>query len=545
MAGVEKLYPPVIKGTITPFYTDNETGTVSMTVPFIMNKIVSLAEVSALTLKIRDADTDADYGRVNSSTWSQTIDNPTAVFNLGDPNVSTSIARHLVIGRYYKIQLAYRNYNNIEGYYSTVAIAKFTAQPTLSLAGMDRYGTNNEITEYVGVYNNIDDTTEKAYQYKFTFRNYAGEVLETSGWKTHNVNSDTELGQSTDSYNLMYNILPDEKYTIQYSVLTNNGLECHSPKYQLVGSASIDPELSASLMATLDYDNGCVDLRLKQTYLKVIDTTTGERERPILTGSFILSRSSSLENFHVWTKLYTFHLVGQLPEGVIFSDHTVQHGETYRYALQQYNPYGVYSSRMYAEIYTKNEDEEYEPTGTYDIVASFEDMYLFDGERQLTIKFNPKVSSFKTVLQEAKKTTLGAKYPFFFKNGATEYKEFPISGLISYLEDGNESFLSRSEDLGMSKDWQDTTDITDPNIAYERRFKLAVLDWLNDGKIKLFRSPAEGNYLVRLMNVQLTPNDTLSRMIHTFQCTATEVDEYSSLKLQSYGFLHAEPTIPQ
>jgi hypothetical protein len=37
----------------------------------------------------------------------------------------------------------------------------------------------------------------------------------------------------------------------------------------------------------------------------------------------------------------------------------------------------------------------------------------------------------------------------------------------------------------------------------ERRFKLKLLNWLNDGKIKLFRSPAEGNYLVRIMNVAL------------------------------------------
>jgi len=36
---------------------------------------------------------------------------------------------------------------------------------------------------------------------------------------------------------------------------------------------------------------------------------------------------------------------------------------------------------------------------------------------------------------------------------------------------------------------------------------MAALDWLNDGKPKLFRSPAEGNYLVRLMNASLTPND--------------------------------------
>jgi hypothetical protein len=37
------------------------------------------------------------------------------------------------------------------------------------------------------------------------------------------------------------------------------------------------------------------------------------------------------------------------------------------------------------------------------------------------------------------------------------------------------------------------------NIKLEREFKNAVLDWLNDGIPKLFKSPYEGNYIVRLM----------------------------------------------
>jgi hypothetical protein len=32
------------------------------------------------------------------------------------------------------------------------------------------------------------------------------------------------------------------------------------------------------------------------------------------------------------------------------------------------------------------------------------------------------------------------------------------------------------------------------------------MNWLNNGKPKLFRSPSEGNYIVRLMSVSLTPN---------------------------------------
>jgi hypothetical protein len=69
--------------------------------------------------------------------------------------------------------------------------------------------------------------------------------------------------------------------------------------------------------------------------------------------------------------------------------------------------------------------------------------------------------------------------------------------------------------------------LSSENIYNERQFKLSVLEWLNDGNPKMFRSPTEGNYIVRLMNVSLTPNDTLGRMLHTFQCTAYEIAEWN------------------
>ena len=84
------------------------------------------------------------------------------------------------------------------------------------------------------------------------------------------------------------------------------------------------------------------------------------------------------------------------------------------------------------------------------------------------------------------------------------------------------------------KDFLDTyryesTQLVGYNYKAEREFKLEVLDWLNNGKPKLFRSPGEGNYIVRLMNVSLTPNQQLGRMIYDFTCTAYEVQD-----LQSY-----------
>jgi hypothetical protein len=72
-----------------------------------------------------------------------------------------------------------------------------------------------------------------------------------------------------------------------------------------------------------------------------------------------------------------------------------------------------------------------------------------------------------------------------------------------------------------------TTNLIGSNLTNERIFKLKVLEWLTNGEAKLFRSPTEGNYIVRLMNTSLAPNDTLGRMLHTFSTTAYEVADFT------------------
>jgi hypothetical protein len=138
-----------------------------------------------------------------------------------------------------------------------------------------------------------------------------------------------------------------------------------------------------------------------------------------------------------------------------------------------------------------------------EVKSAFEDMFLYDGEIQLKMRFNPKITSFKNTVLETKTNTIGNKYPFTFRNKSVYYKEFPINGLLSYFMDEEELFVSNKEIL--LKDL--TTNLIDDNLTSERLFKLKVLEFFNDGKPKLFRSPTEGNYLVKLMNVSMTPTD--------------------------------------
>jgi hypothetical protein len=64
-------------------------------------------------------------------------------------------------------------------------------------------------------------------------------------------------------------------------------------------------------------------------------------------------------------------------------------------------------------------------------------------------------------------------------------------------------FLSEEESMIEEK----TTNLISKNLAQERNFKMRVYEWLTNGKPKLFRSPSEGNFIVRLMNTSMTPTD--------------------------------------
>ena len=158
------------------------------------------------------------------------------------------------------------------------------------------------------------------------------------------------------------------------------------------------------------------------------------------------------------------------------------------------------------------------------------------------------MNSIKDTILETKVDTIGGKYPYIYRNGIVRYKEFSIGGLISYTMDKDGYFMdgisaavgSRTGTPETSTEFQAqefSTNLSDENVKRELEFKMAVLEWLNNGKPKLFRSPTEGNYLVRLMNVSLTPTKEVGRMLHSFTATAYEIDDHDLKTLKKYGII--------
>ena len=485
-----KLYPPTISGIIPAF----SGGTI--TVPFSMNRAVSKSEVGGFSLKIKTIsndtiDTIITRGNINSIVAKQYVN-----FSISENKVT--------LGQFYKLQLAYIDINNEIGHYSTVGVVKCTIKPTIKIEGLSVVSVNPHQYDYVLIYTgSAQDPTEKLYNYRWIFRDENDQILIDSGVKLHNITLDDSAIMAIEQYSIARDLEEDKIYTIQCYATTTNGIELKTPKYQLQQRHSVMSEIDVDFTATLDYDNGLIRL------------TFSRSSTPAISGNFLLSRKN-IEN-NIWEPLRRLDFHNILYTSWEYIDYTIEQGKYYYYSLQQYNENNVYSERILSNL----------------IYGDFEDSFLFDGTKQLCVRYNPKVSTYKRDIPESKVDTIGSKYPFFTRNGNVNYKEFALSGLISYQMDPDSMYMDQT-----SLKYDDyKSDLVSANVNAEREFKNDILDWLNDGGVKLLRTPAEGNYLVRLMNVSFSPIDTLGRMLHNFSCNAYEIDEISNDALNRYGII--------
>lgn len=508
-----KLYPPYINGTIPAFYCAEGTAKTSIAVPFTMNKAVAAGEVAGFALKIKTINGDVKDVLYNYNANIVTASNASVTF---------STSSTFLVGQYYKVQLAYIDSAGVIGYYSTVGIIKCTTKPVVQIEGLTFGQANTHNYSYTGVYSQKGgDVTEKMYSYRFVLYDANDNIIVDSGEKLHNTSFDNISYESHEDFLISRDLDLNHSYYIQFIVTTTNLLTIKSLKYRVVQRRSVSPDLSLSLIAGLNFNHG---------YIKLSMT---DKNNGIISGTFLISRTSDKDGNN-WQEIKRLDLHSITTSSWEYKDFTVEQGISYKYSIQQYNDLGVYSDRIISNT----------------ILMDFEDMFLYDGQRQLRVRFNPRVSTFKTDLLENKTETIGSQFPFFSKNGNVKYKEFALSGLISYLSDDEENFITM-EDIGLDGyrnittpyGKYGTTNLVDYNIAAERKFKNEVLDWLNNGQPKLFRTPAEGNYIVRLMNVSLSPNDSLSRMLHTFSATAYEIAECTSEQMTYYGFIDPQETL--
>ena len=392
-----------------------------------------------------------------------------------------------------------------------------------------------------------------------------------------------DISRNNFKYFIKYNFEANNHYCIEFSYITENKYQSdvfeiyfHIPtetsqicKYKLVTVDDTNHSLIRKIQDGNKYytslgmenDIGCVGLKLE------LD--------PLQESSYIyeninlrIVRTDENSNFTLWEVIKYINLklpVTPLPseptpkqiedqikevkaflEKVsMFFDFTIESNIFYKYGIQSYfndaNPGQIPQWR-----WTKIKSIE------NPIQRDFEYAYLLGkDQKQLNIKFNNNINSFTPQVYDNKLEPIGSQFPYIYRNSKTNYRTFPITGTISFEMDNNETFLVNG-DLDIYK-YQGVKDLYDQwhkslenkngyipkyDYGYERKFRKKVIDFLKDGTFKLFKSATEGNILVRLRDINCSPNQSLGRLIYDFSANADEVDEYNLDSLKKYGIIY-------
>lgn len=234
-------------------------------------------------------------------------------------------------------------------------------------------------------------------------------------------------------------------------------------------------------------------------------------------------RSSNLDDFTTWDLLWHKTLTEDVSTEIDYDDFSIESGTLYQYEI---------SCTIDGDVYMVKSDF---------ILSVFDNAFLTGEHTQLCVRFNPIISSFKTNVGDNIVTTIGGQYPYITRNGNMNYRTFSLSGTIAYEMDIEHQFASRSKIYGSQQmmDIYGTYFVNryinpQNDKVTQRKFRELVLNYLNNETPKLFRSTPEGNILVRITDVNVTPNKETARMICDFSCTATEIGSASIENLKLY-----------
>lgn len=345
--------------------------------------------------------------------------------------------------------------------------------------------------------------------------------------------------QTHKKYNQIYSLFTFTTGFIEEDILPTGGI-----------SMSVIPEI----------DRGDMILTIKGLY-KIINPDF--KPNNLIHIQIMRTSSEAINPYSIWEKVRDCSfLISEQEDTFIWRDTTIAASVWYKYGFILVAPNNVYS-----KFYTPAEEPK---------VCYFEDMFLDNNDSSLRIRFDQDLTNFKYVVNEQITNTLGNQYPTIFRSGNTKYRQFNISGTICseaenmydnsvgifnnsvmihnksqekiLIEEISKNILY-SEDIIKSKVGEEYYNNfikqynIQPNVnnyIYEKYFRDKVIDILYANNVKLLRTLTEGNILVKLTNISLTPNKTLSRRIYSFSATATEIAEDTIENYNKYNVLKTD-----
>lgn len=560
------LYPPILNNTFNPAFLYDE----SCRVYFALSEYNNQSELKTnyeVQITVQDLKTNKTV--LNKNQYPSGIkinsllkDNSKVTNDKYYIELSSSdIEGSFKLNKYYKVQLRLTAAaastppssggldkwlsDNIEYFseWSTVTLIYGISEPTVALTTFNSTGITQITQNMVPIAGKISfdqstDTEElKSYQIKLIKNN---NIIEESQILY-------PINKNEINYTIKSNIVPNQNYSFSITFVTLNLYTFTTDPYNFIYVKSSSSQLTGELNAIPYEELGKIQLIFKSSFIDSFLTDSyslgktynislihpsntqklkiENNEDKILSSSssssafelkqntnFIVRRSSNKDNFNSWQEIYNFTITASPVTELILNDYTIEPGVWYKYLIIKQNQYAI----------------ESEPCMAY-----CEDIFLSSNGKQLRIRFDPQVNSFSVKTSESIIETIGSPYPFIRRNGNTYYKTFSLSGLITQFTDTQENlFMASEEDFYSSvinnyQQYKDKYNIVkhNQNFIYQKDFREAVIKFLYADDIKLFRSTTEGNILVALSNINLTPNNSLSRLVYSFSCTVYEIDQ--------------------
>ena len=558
MSITSNLYPPICPDTCPAFIR-----TKSCKIYFSLSMYNSAADIKNVQISLVNQRTNASA--LKTSTYPSGIKIASLYYDpdvRGDYNYYVQInpsdltEGSFGLNQFYKVQLRFTSksasnppssgtalakwlYDNMQYFseWSKVCLIKGIEQPHISIRGFDDTENSQEtvltnpMLEVIGELTYAKNgTQEKEYLKSYNIKLYQANNMDNALMQSEEIYTNPH-NPNEFNYELSYDLLDGVSYVMALTYTTNNlYTETINYKFTII-QYGVD-KLNADITATVDEENG----RIK------IDIISKDTEKFI--GNLTIRRTSSESNFHKWEDIKTVTYITGTELNYSWYDTTIQSGVWYRYCAQKRNAHGDRGAIIQID----------KP-----VMCLFDDIFLTRDDCQLKIKFNPTLSEFKYNVAESQQVTIGAKYPYIKRNGNNYFRTFPIGGLISsfidttdwydphfydgefhYNENEIKTFTSKADIYGESQklydDYNNKKGITEYNdYIYEREFRKKVYDFLYKHNVKLFRSTTEGNILIKLMNIDFQPVETLGRRLYSFTATAVEVDDVTIANYNKYG----------
>lgn len=556
------IYPPILQSIQTAFLA----STNPYRIYFTLQSVTSYNDIGHVQIRIVRQSNNKSIVDINQYPDGVIYQPPpTAEGNRYYVDINSGVlAEKWQAGYLYKIQMRFGlnpMYNSLGDFatwkqqqidqgafseWSTVMVIKAIDRPTVYIKNAE--AITEDVVELEKIESTLTPLFSGGYEIStvsaeaedtFKFDLYSGRdtttLLESSDWQQHN-----EVVNTLDEWRFKTVLINNQYYTVVFTIRTINGYEQSSALYTFLATQSYLGELEGITIEVVDdeefeRENGCISIYL-----------TGQQE---LTGNYVITRSSEDTNYTVWEDLVYLPLAQQeLNRALLYRDFTIESGVRYRYAFQQENAAGLRTSPIYS-------------AGTQGYSVDFQYSYIYRDGVQLRLSLDQTISNFKHTTLRSKLDTLGDRLPHLVENGNAYYAEFPLSGLISVHMDEYETFFTLQDNglyyydelvvpadkLNIGEIGRDTftetelyidTNLSNNNIYLERAFREKAEEFLNSFDYLLYRSPTEGNIIIGLINVSLTPNNTVNRMIYSFSATAYEVLENTLENLNEYGIIN-------